>query len=268
MYQFLTASLRKTKHAVAGSRMAPSSLLRIGTAVLLLGLYHVLVQLFSSAARAAPPCSHSLRGGSTPRAGTPGYLTTGVPQQPLPSVLGQPLPGVPRQPLPGVLGGAQWAPPPHSNLRANAPGGPIMASADPATTTLHFTFGSGTMMQFLRNWRHYIIQAGIGPAIVGAADADMLAACTAEGIGAIGIVQDLDVWTYEKMKGTSNVQGEASGCGKYYRHNKNCFLELGLVKAAFLWEILSLGYDVLISDRTLTLTLTPTLTPTPPHPQS
>ena len=151
-----------------------------------------------------------------------------------------------------------------------------MAGADPATTTLHFTFGSGTMMQFLRNWRHYIIKAGIGPAIVGAADADMLAACTAEGIGAIGIVQDLDVWTYEKMKGTSNVQGEASGCGKYYRHNKNCFLELGLVKAAFLWEILSLGFDVLISDPTLTLTLTNphpyepspplTLTPTDPSP--
>ena len=104
----------------------------------------------------------------------------------------------------------------------------------------------------------------------------MLAACTAEGIGAIGIVQDLDVWTYEKMKGTSNVQGEASGCGKYYRHNKNCFLELGLVKAAFLWEILSLGFDVLISDPTLTLTLTNphpyepspplTVTPTGPSP--
>ena len=223
--------------------MAPSSLLRIGAVVLLLGLYHVLVQLFSSAA-AAPSCSHSLRGGSTPRAGTPGYLTTGVPQQPLTGVVGQPLPG-PWQPLTGVLGSAKWVPPPHSNLQPNAPGSAIMASADPATTTLHFTFGSGTMMQFLRNWRHYIIKAGIGPAIVGAADADMLAACTAEGIGALGIVQDLDVWTYAKMKGTSNVQGEASGCGKYYRHNKNCFLELGLVKAAFLWEILVLGYDVL-----------------------
>ena len=56
------------------------------------------------------------------------------------------------------------------------------------------------------------------------------------------------MWTYEKMKGTSNVQGEASGCGKYYRHHKDCFLELGLVKAAFLWELLKLGYDVLISD--------------------
>ena len=84
----------------------------------------------------------------------------------------------------------------------------------PKGATLHFTFGSGTMMQFLRNWRHYIVKAGIAPAIVGAADADMLAACTAEAIGATGIVQDLDVWTYEKMKGTSNVQGEASGCGK------------------------------------------------------
>ena len=29
---------------------------------------------------------------------------------------------------------------------------------------------------------------------------------------------------------------------------QDCFLELGLVKAAFLWELLQLGYDVLISD--------------------
>ena len=66
------------------------------------------------------------------------------------------------------------------------------------------------------------------------------------------------MWTYEKMKGTSNVQGEASGCGKYYRHHKDCFLELGLVKAAFLWELLKLRYDVLICD----------LTPAPhPHPK-
>ena len=35
---------------------------------------------------------------------------------------------------------------------------------------------------------------------------------------------------------------------KYYRHHKSSFLELGLVKAAFLWELLRLGYDVLISD--------------------
>ena len=200
--------------------MAPASLLRIGAAVLLLGVYHVIVQLFSSAA-AAPPCSHSLRGGSTPRAGTPGYLTTGVPQQPVagvpqqppPGALGQPLPAVPQQPRPD----AQWVPPPHSNLLANAPGGPIMAGADPATTTLHFTFGSGTMMQFLRNWRHYILQAGIGPAIVGAADADMLAACTAEGIGAIGIVQELDVWSLTLALSLSLTLARTRTCGRTRR---------------------------------------------------
>jgi len=29
---------------------------------------------------------------------------------------------------------------------------------------------------------------------------------------------------------------------KYYRHHKSSFLELGLVKVAFLWELVSLGY--------------------------
>ena len=35
---------------------------------------------------------------------------------------------------------------------------------------------------------------------------------------------------------------------KYYRHHKSSFLELGLVKVAFLWELVSLRFDVLISD--------------------
>ena len=60
------------------------------------------------------------------------------------------------------------------------------------------------------------------------------------------------MWTYEKMKGTSNVQGEASGCGKYYRHHKDRFLTLTLTLT------LSLSLS-------LSLTLTQTPTP-PPHP--
>ena len=56
------------------------------------------------------------------------------------------------------------------------------------------------------------------------------------------------MWTYEKMKGTSNVQGEASGCGKYYRHHKDCSLTLTL----------SLSLSLSLS---LTLTLIPTPTP-------
>ena len=35
---------------------------------------------------------------------------------------------------------------------------------------------------------------------------------------------------------------------KYYRHHKSAFLEIGLVKIAFLWELVQLGFDVLISD--------------------
>ena len=31
---------------------------------------------------------------------------------------------------------------------------------------------------------------------------------------------------------------------KYYRHHKSSFLEMGLVKAAFLWELLTVGFNV------------------------
>eukprot|EP00962_Isochrysis_galbana_P035035 scaffold11945_cov84-Isochrysis_galbana.AAC.1 len=64
----------------------------------------------------------------------------------------------------------------------------------PATTSVvHFTFGSGAMLDFLRNWLHYVNRAGLAPAVAGAADAQMLRACTAEGIAALGIADGLDV---------------------------------------------------------------------------
>ena len=228
------------------ARMAPSSLLRVGAVVLLLGLYHVLVQLLSSAT-SPPPCAYTHRGGGTPKVGAGSYVgdpaeawspdgssTAQDAQQPLPSTL---------------LTGAKWTPPPHSNLLANAPGSALLASADPSTTTLHFTFGSASMMDFLRNWRHFVIKAGLTPAIVGAADEDMLEACTAEGIGALSIVPELDVWTYARTKSATMTAVQRGETGSaYYRHSKSSFLELGMVKVAFLWELLSLGFDVLISD--------------------
>ena len=46
---------------------------------------------------------------------------------------------------------------------------------------------------------------------------------------------------------------------RYFRHHNSDFLGMGLVKVAFLWELLISGLDVLISDPTLTITLTLTL---------
>ena len=77
----------------------------------------------------------------------------------------------------------------------------------------------------------------------------MLKACTREGIAAVGIAPELDVWNYTRSATrASTVVQEGAAEWKYYRHHKSSFLELGLVKAAFLWELLRLGYDVLISD--------------------
>ena len=142
---------------------------------------------------------------------------------------------------------ARWTPPPSSNLVANSPAEVVLA-ANPASTTLHFTFGSVSMMQFLRNWHHYVRKVGLDPVLVGAADVQMLSACSKEGIAAIGMAPGLDVWEYKRGKNVSTVVQSGTSEWKYYRHHKTSFLELGLVKAAFLWELLCLGYDVLISD--------------------
>ena len=57
------------------------------------------------------------------------------------------------------------------------------------------------------------------------------------------------MWNYTRSATrASTVVQEGAAEWKYYRHHKSSFLELGLVKAAFLWELLRLGYDVLISD--------------------
>ena len=84
---------------------------------------------------------------------------------------------------PGILG----------NLRLNEPARRLFGSLRPATTpVIHFTFGSGAMLDFLRNWLHYVRRAGLEPAVAGAADAQMLAACSKEGIAALGIVEGID----------------------------------------------------------------------------
>jgi hypothetical protein len=88
----------------------------------------------------------------------------------------------------------QLAPAALGNLRLNPAARSLFGGMDPASTpVIHFTFGSGAMMDFLRNWRHYVDRAGLAPAVAGAADAQMLRACTAEGFAALGIAEGLDV---------------------------------------------------------------------------
>ena len=210
----------------------------IGFAVLLLGCYHVALQTFTSSSADQP-----LRR----RANSVGGDSGGT-SQPRQSAESAEVPRIASTNAVAPVARPDWRPPFGSNLRPNPPARALLAQADPRTATLHFTFGSFAMMDFLINWRHFVQRVGLSPAIVGAADHQMIEACTQQGIAALGIVEGLDVWTYEQSANTSTVVQEGKSDWKYYRHHKSSFLELGLVKVAFLWELLLLGFDVLISD--------------------
>ena len=137
-----------------------------------------------------------------------------------------------------------------SNLVYNRPGYALLGALEPARvgTTLHFTFGSIVMRDFVRNWMHAIRKAKLAPALVGCADASLLRELEAEGVAAVGVQPELDVWTYTRKARAKEAVFDLKSDWKYYRHHKSSFLEMGLVKAAFLWELLLMKYDVLISD--------------------
>ena len=90
-------------------------------------------------------------------------------------------------------------------------------------------------------------KANLTPFLIGAADLSLLTACTGKGVPAAGIIPELDVWTYTRKPKSAKLYEMKSDWG-YMRHHKSDFLEMGLVKVAFLWELLSVGFDVLISD--------------------
>ena len=202
---------------------------RVFAALLMLGLYHVLLQQFASVDTAPAASIRPCRNGKAAAATADGITSMTTAH-------------AARRP------GRAWRPPVWSNIEANEQASMIFGDADPAKTTLHFTFGSASMMQFFRNWLHFVRKVGIGPVVIGAADKQMYVACTAEEIAAIAIAPGLDVWTYTRRGNVSTVVQEGHSEWKYYRHHKSSFLEIGLVKAAFLWELLALGFDVLISD--------------------
>ena len=119
--------------------------------------------------------------------------------------------------------------------------------AGAAGTTVHFTFGSSVMVDFVQNWLHFARRAALKPLLVGAADAALLSFCNNKSVPAAAISPDLDVWTYERKPAQEGVY-QIKTQWAYFRHHDSDFLEMGLVKVAFLWELLVAGLNVLISD--------------------
>ena len=103
------------------------------------------------------------------------------------------------------------------------------------------------MMDFVKNWIHFATKAALTPMLIGAADLRLLTACTDMGVPAAAIIPELDVWTYQRKPKRAEVY-EMRSDWAYMRHHKSDFLEMGLVKVAFLWELLHVGFSVLISD--------------------
>ena len=142
-----------------------------------------------------------------------------------------------------------WLEPPQTNLLFNSHAQAQLAPYEPARTTLHFTFGSAVMMDFVKNWLHFAKKSGLTPYLIGAADTGTRDYCASAGVASAAIDPRLDVWTYQRKK-QSEVTDDALGKTQwqYFRHHNSDFLGMGLVKVAFLWELLSSGLDVLISD--------------------
>jgi len=60
----------------------------------------------------------------------------------------------------------------------NEAGREVFGQLEPRGTTIHFTFGSAVMMDFVKNWLHFVGRAQLTPYLVGAADAGLFSFCT------------------------------------------------------------------------------------------
>ena len=56
--------------------------------------------------------------------------------------------------------------PENTALVFNEAGREVFGQLEPLGTTIHFTFGSAVMMDFVKNWLHFVKAAGIGPYLV------------------------------------------------------------------------------------------------------
>lgn len=105
-----------------------------------------------------------------------------------------------------------------SRLVFNEAAATLLSPIQPLGTTIHFTFGSSVMLDFVFNWRHFVDRAGLRPAIVGAADGGLLRACADSGIAAVAVSPALDVWTYEMKRAVAGQAFELKSEWKYYRY--------------------------------------------------
>ena len=123
-----------------------------------------------------------------------------------------------------------WMRPESSALAFNSHAQAQLARVTPRGTTMHFTFGSSVMMDFVKNWLYFVRRAKLQPLLIGAADLPLLKACNELGVPAAGIIPELDVWTYQRTKQPTKELYEMRSEWKYFRHHNSDFLEMGLVK--------------------------------------
>ena len=156
-------------------------------------------------------------GSASPVATT--YASTSPPPPPLP-----PPPPPPPQASVSPLGSGtqpaavpEWLQPSRTALAFNAAARSDLSGVVPRGTTLHFTFGSSVMMDFVKNWLHFVQRAGLSPYLVGAADVGLLRFCDEHRVPAAGIVPELDVWTYKKRSRAAGEVFEMKSEWKYFR---------------------------------------------------
>ena len=131
----------------------------------------------------------------------------------------------------------------------------------PPGTTLHFTLGTLSMTEFALNWHHFVLQAKLSPAIIGAADAAFFRACEERSIPVAALHPAFDLRRGTLLdrpvdggdnSGTATATSAVAGLEhpdrwQYFRHHR-AFLRFGLLKASFIAQWLASGYSVLFSD--------------------
>lgn len=119
-----------------------------------------------------------------------------------------------------------------SHLSFNERAQATLGLFEPRQTTIHFTFGSSVMMDFVRNWLHFVTAARLEPFLIGAADLSLLTFCNEERVPAAAIKPELDVWTYRLRRASDERVYTMHAKWKYFRHHDSDFLEMGLVKVS------------------------------------
>ena len=142
-----------------------------------------------------------------------------APPPPVPIAAKDLPPPSPPPPLAALRATPEWMSPAKTYLAFNSPAKDTLARQQPHGTTIHFTFGSSVMMDFVKNWVHFIQKANLKPFLIGAADLPLLKACNGLSLPAAGIDPSLDVWTYQRKPGYGKEVYEMKSEWKYFRHH-------------------------------------------------